>query len=233
MDSIEKIWDRGNDSIAKDDSISSDSILKSISESSVGITASLLKTIWFGVVMACIAIIMFILNLFFYMANPPMLIPIIACLIVSVLVLIFFLLQIGALKRMDSADLDLHKVLVFKISYLSTKFSTALHLISLSIVLVTFAINLTMEGNDATFGVNRVHILLVFYLISYLFTFSIFSLTHKVYDKQLKTALLNLEDSSLRSLDKELKQHKRRQRIILIIVALLFLSGIVVFLLLD
>lgn len=226
MDRIEDIWDQGNEQVARDDSFDSVAILKSISASSIGITAKLLKPIYLGVAMALIASCMLIFNLTFYMANPAIIILIVVCLIVSASILSYLILQIGILKRIDTIGASLRQVLVEKIKYLNTKYNMALHCISMSIVLVTFNINLVIESSDGIFEWRKILILSAFYLFSYVVFLSLSRLTHKLYNKQLKNALLNLEENALRSLDDEMQKHKRTGRIILMIVGLCLLVGI-------
>ncbi len=226
MDRIEEIWDKGNDQIAQDDSFGSDAILKFISESSIGITSKMLKAMWLGTILAFTASLMLIYNLFSYMGNPSIVILIIVSLIASASIFTYLLFQLGIVKGMDRFSLNLREVLVYKIKYLNTRFNIALHCISLSIVLVTFNINLTIESGDGIFELRKILILTAFYLFAYVVILSLSMLTNKVYDKQLKNALLNLEENTLRSLDEEMKKHKRVGRIILIIVAICFVSGI-------
>lgn len=127
---------------------------------------------------------------------------------------------------MDTLDVPLHKILVYKIKYLNSRYNIALHLISLSIVLATFTINLSIERNDGIFELHKILILSVFYLAVYLVIFSLSKLTVKVYDKQLKNALVNLEENTLRTLDEEMSKHKRAERMILAIAAILILTGL-------
>ena len=226
MDRIEEIWDKGNEQIAQDDSFGSEAILKSISESSIGITAKMLRSICLGIVMALIASFILLYNIFPYAGNPSIVILIIACLIVSAAVLRYLFLQIGTVKRMERHGLNLREVLVNKIKYLNTRFNVALHCISLSIVLTTFTINLTIESSDGIFELRKILILSVFYLFAYVGILGLSKLSHNVYDKQLRNALQNLDESTYRSLDHVMKRHRRLGRIILIVAAVFCLSGI-------
>jgi len=226
MDRIEEIWNKGNEQIAYDDSFGSKEILRSTRESSIGITSKLLKPVWLGIAMAFTAFSVLCYNLFFYLGNPSMVMLIICTLILSAFVFTYLLLQIRAIKRMERSGADLREVLVNKIKYLGSKYNIALHCISLSIVLVTFTINLTIENSDGIFELRKILILSAFYLFVYIVMFGLSKITYNVYDKQLKNALRNLEENTLRTLDEEMKKHKRNGRIILIIVAVFLLSGI-------
>jgi len=226
MDEIEEIWQKGNEQIARDKSFDSDAVRKSISESSTGILSGMSKTLWLGVCIALLAGIMFIINIFFYTGNLAILIPIIILLIISVLLITFLLIQIGVIRRMDTLELNLHNLLVYKIKYLNTRFNLALHCVSLSIVLATFTINLTMESNDGIFELRKILILSAFYLFVYIMTFILSKLTHRVYDRQLRNALSNLEENTLKNIDKVLKRHKMTGRIIAVVMAILVLSGV-------
>jgi len=226
MDNIEHIWDQGNEQIARDDSFNSDAVLKSISENSIGITSKLLKPVYLGIILAFGAACMFIFNLIAYLGNPALVVLISVCLLLSASILTYLLLQIGIIQRIDKDDLSLHTVLVQKIKYLNTKYNIAVHGISMSIVLVTFNINLIIESSDGIFEWRKILILSAFYLFSYIVVLGLSRVTNKAYDKQLKNALLNLEENALRSLDEEMKKHKRTGRILLLIIGICFLAGI-------
>lgn len=231
MDSIEDIWSKGNEPIGSDESFTSDAVLRSISENSKGISAKLLQSLWFGAGLAALAALMFILNIFFYSANLAMLLPIIVCLIAAVVVSVCLFSQIGVVRKMDTLDLNLHQLLVYKIKYLNKRFKLAMHAVSLSVVLATFTINLTMESGDGIFELRKILILLLFYLFTYVVTFSLSSLTLRVYNKQLQKALHDLEENAASSMDKELKRYKKIGRIIALVLAVIAIAGLVALLL--
>ena len=226
MDRIEEIWTRGNDPIGQDASFSNEDILESITGHSIGITSKMVKPVWLGIILAFMAFSMLIYNLFCYKANPAVLVLIILSTAVTAAAFTFLLLQIGHIKKTDSYGASLHEVLVNKIRYLNTGFNTALHCISMLIVIATFTVNLTIESSDGIFELRKLLILSAFYLFAYIMSYSLSRFSLKGYDQQLKYALRNLEESSYRSLDEDMKRHKRNGRIILIVVAIFFLAGI-------
>jgi len=226
MGSIEEIWEKGNEQIAQDDSPGDDLILKSISESSIGVSSKMMSPMWMGMVFALMAFSLLFYNLFAYSANPSMLILIIVCLLLSGSAFSYLLSQIGILRRMDLYGSSLREVLVNKIKFLDTRYRIAQHCISLSVVLGTFGINLSMESADGIFELRKILILSVFYLFAYVMTLSIASLSYRMHGRQLRSALQNLEESTLRSLDKEMKQAKRKGRIILGVITVFLLAGI-------
>jgi len=231
MNEIEEIWDRGKEQTGQDSSMESSAILRSISEGSKGIAAGLLKPLRFGIVIAVLAFIMFIYNCFFYSANLPVMIAILLLLVVSAAIIVFLLSQIKVVRGMHQMDMDLRALLIFKIKYLNTRYNWAVHCISLSVVLATFTINLSMENNDGIIELHKILILSAFYFFAYLLGFRLLKLSLSVIDKQLKNALYNLEEQSLRSLDGELKKHRRISRIILSILIIFSLLGILVLIL--
>ena len=226
MNTIEEIWKQGNEKIDQDNYIESDLILKSITESSRGITAGLSKPLRFGVVIASMAVLMFIYNAFFYWTNTLLMISILLLLLVSVAVIIFLWSQIRLLRGMDRTELNLHDLLIYKIKYLNTRYNWSLHCVSLSMALATFTINLSIESGDGIFELRKILILSAFYIFAYLFTFGLMKLSLRVVEKQLKNALFNLEEQTLRSLDGALKKHQRVTRIIAAGLFIIMLIGI-------
>jgi len=226
MDRIEDIWDKGNEQIAQDGTFSSEEIRKSISESSAGITSILRAPLYFGVMLTLIGIGMFTYNLFFYHGNLSLSSTIVVCIIVLLFICSYQIRQIGVLNRMDGMNISLRELLIYKIKYLNGRLNLAYHLLSLSVVLVTFSINVTIERADGIFELNKILILSGFYLFVYVVMYSLFRLSMKVYDRQLRNALNNLEEQSFRSLDKEMRKSRRLNRIILVVVTLSLLSGL-------
>jgi len=227
MDRIEEIWDKGNDQISKDEMLSEAFIRNSISETSISITSKLPKLIWFGMVAAALSVPAFIYNIFFYRSNTPVLILILILLLISCAIFTFLLTQLRVVKKMDTKEFDLQSLLVYKIKYFTTRFQLVQHSVSFAIVLATFTINLTMENSDGVFELRKILILSAFYLFIYLFNLFLYRISYNVYLKQLRNALVNLEENTLKSFDKELKKHKRIKIVIGLISACVLLSGII------
>lgn len=230
MHDIEKIWESGNEGSSREETFNAEFIKKSISESSIGISSKLLKTIWMGVVIVSLAGIAFTYNLFFYYQNAAMLITIIALIALSTAVFIFLTRQAGIVKKSDTENIDLKSLLVFKIKFLETKYYMVLHCLALSVVLATFAINLTMENADGIFEFRKILILSAFYVFAYLIVFYLSKITHSVYIKQMKNALYSLEENQLHNINEELKKHRIIRKIILGIIIAALITGLIAFL---
>lgn len=231
MREINEIWEGSSKQIEQDSSFSSEAILKSISVGSSSITAGLLKPLRFGFVLATMAAIMFVYNAFLYGRNLPLMITILILIAISLGIILFLWFQIRLVRGMDQLDLNLHELLIHKIRYLSKSYNWAMHSVSFSIVLATFAINLTIENSDGIFELRKILILSAFYLFAYLFTYGLLTLSLRMVGKQLKNALFNLEEQTLRGLDGELRRHRQVNRIIALGLAVLALSGIALMLL--
>jgi len=227
MMEIEDIWAKGNEQISDDEPISSEFIIKSISESSNSISSKLPKIIWMGILTSMIASILFILNLISYTKNLLIFVSIIVLLAATLSIFIFLIRQLSVIKKLDSSKLNLKNVLLNKLKYLKTKFQLALHFIALSVVLATFNINLTMESSDGILEIRKILILSAFYIFIYITTVFFYKLIHSVYIKQLENALFNLEENTLRSFNEELNKHKRIRKIIGIIFIAILLLGII------
>lgn len=128
---------------------------------------------------------------------------------------------------MDIKEIDLHSILLYKIKYFNTWFQLVQHGVALSIVFATFAINLTMENNDGVFELHKILMLSVFYIFAYSILIFLYKQTYNVYLKQLRIALFNLEENTLRSFDKELKKHKRIRKLIGFIIISVLTIGII------
>lgn len=227
MDGIEEIWEKGNEKISEDNAYDEAFIRESISKTSISITSKLPKIVWFGIVASLISALGFIYNIFFYLNNPAILSTIIFLLVVTLSIFVFLLIQLKVINKMDSREFDLHKLLLYKIKYFTTQLKLIQHAVALSIVLATFCINLTLENKDGIFELNKIMILSIFYIFVYFVMIFINKFTYDVFLKQLRNALFNLEENTLISLDKELKKHKRIGRLIGIIIAIIFLTGVI------
>lgn len=84
-----------------------------------------------------------------------------------------------------------------------------------------------MENADGIFEARKILILSVFYLFAYFGSYYLFKIMHSVYLKQLKNALLNLDENSLQSIDHELKKHKQIGRIVFVILSIIVAIGII------
>ena len=228
MDRIEDIWDKGNVQISGDKTLTTEYIVKSISESSISITSKLPKVIWFGMVSSLIGAIMLVYNFFFYLNNNSILLLISGLFAITICVFIYLYKQFKTIKKIDTKSLDLKGLLIYKLKYLNTQFQVALHCIAFSVVIVTFTINLTMENSNGIFELRKIIILSVFYLFVYFINIFLYKTIHNVYIKQLKNALFNLEENTLKSISEELKKHKRIRLIIGIAATILILAGIIV-----
>lgn len=132
---------------------------------------------------------------------------------------------------MDTKEYDLNKLLQYKIKYFNTRLNIARHSVALSIVLLTFGLNLTMENSDGIFELNKILMLSIFYVFAYLVMVYLQKFTHNIYLKQLRNALNNLKENSLISLDNELKKHRRIVKLIGTIIGVIFITGILLLLL--
>ncbi len=227
MNSIEEIWEKGNEKFSIDKTYGEEFIRNSISKASISITSKLPQLVWFGVVASLCSALIFIYNISFYLSNPLILTTIICLLILSLSVLIFMLVQLRVIKNMNTKEFDLHKLLHYKIKYFNTRLRIARHSVALSIVFATFGVNLTMENNDGIFELNKILMLSMFYAFTYFIMIFLQKFAHDAYLKQLRNALSNLKENTLVSLDKELNKHKQIGKLIGIIIAIVFLIGMV------
>lgn len=227
MDNIEKIWEKGNEKTSVDNTYDKAFIRKSISETSISITSKLPKIVWIGIIGSLISVIIFFYNIFFYTNNLPIQATIIFLLVVALSIFSFLLTQLRIINKMDTTEFDLHRLLLNKIKYFNTRFKLTQHAVALSIVFVTFGINLTMENNDGIFETRKILILSAFYIFTYFVTIFLYKFTHDVYLKQLRNALFNLEENTLKSLDKELKKHNWIRKLIGFVILIVFLIGMI------
>jgi len=227
---IEEIWEKANVQIEGDRSFDSEAMIKSISEGSKSITAALKKPLWLGIGFLVLSNLALCWNLFFYKGNLPVLTAVLVLLFISGFVIVSLFWHIRQLKGMDQSDMNLRDLLVSKIKYLNTRFNRAIHYVSFSIVLATFTINLSMENSDGIFEARKVLILSAFYLFVWIFTYALTKLSFRTVDRQLKNSLCNLEEQILRSMDSELKKHRKLMRFTAAILILICLAGIILLL---
>jgi hypothetical protein len=231
MNSIEEIWEKGNQEISLDKSLDEAFIRDSISKTSISITSKLPKSIWFGVAASLVSSLELIYNISFYSNNSSILATICLLLVLSILMTVFMLVQLRVIKNMDNKEYNLHKLLQYKIKYFNTRLKITRYTVALSIVFVTFGINLTMENSDGIFELNKILMLSIFYVFAYLIMVYLQKFTHDIYLKQLRNALYNLKENTLISLDNELKKHRRIVKLIGIIIGIIFIAGIFLLLL--
>lgn len=227
MDLIENIWEKGHEQISEDGILDRAFILKSISESSISISAKLQKIIWFGLALSVLASIAFVYNFFFYYSNTPVAVLIVLIFVLCVLIFAFLLKQKSLLITMDAEGFDLQQLLMFKIKYFNTHFQWVLRGVAMIVVLASFTINLSMENSDGVFEIHKILILSTFYFFMYLGLVFLYRMLFRVNLKQLKNALENLVESEFKSFDKELNKSKRLQRIIGVFAVIIFIFGLV------
>lgn len=227
MENIQAIWNKGNDSILKDETLDSAFIKKSISESSTRITSKLLKAIRLGVVLTSLCAIGFVYNIFFYLNNIPVLAAIIALIVLAISSIAFLLTQVSNIINQDTSIDNLHNLLISRIKFFNTQFRYVVHCLAASVVLLTFTLNLTMENDDGIIELRKILILSVYYIIVYAGLIYLFKKTNSIYLKRLKNALYNLEENSLTLIDKEEKKHKKLSRIILVAAIILSFLGLI------
>lgn len=231
MNSIEEIWEKGNQEISVDKLLDEAFIRDSISKTSISITSKLPKSIWFGVATSLVSSLEFIYNISFYSNNSSILATISILLVLSISMTVFMLVQLRVIKNMDTKEYNLHKLLQYKIKYFNTRLKITRYTVALSIVFMTFGINLTMENSDGIFELNKILMLSIFYIFAYLIMVYLQKFTHDIYLKQLRNALYNLKENTLISLDNVLKKHRRIVKLIGIIIGIIFIAGIFLLLL--
>jgi len=227
MVKIEEIWNKGNEQLSKDEMFSVEFIKNAISESSNSITSKFVKTIWTPIVITFLAIIMLVYNGFFYLNNTPILVTIIGLTILSILIIIFLLIQINKLKIIDTKSTDLHDLLVNKIKHFNLNLKYVFHGYAFSVVLATFTINLTIENSDGIFELRKILMLSVYYILVYFALIYLFKTMNSIYLKRLKNALFNLEESTYNRIDKAEKKYKKIKKKFLIIVIVVLILGLI------
>jgi len=229
LNNIKNIWQKANKKISTDKSLNTEFIKKSISANSIGITSALIKSIKGGVVLLTIDIVLFIYNIYFYAGNILVLSIILLSLLLSSALLVNLIFQVRKLKNIDLQNSSLREILVSKIRYYNTSFYWVLQSMALATAFLPFAVNLTQESADGEFNISKIFLLIGFYILIYLFSISLYRITHSIYLKQLINALNNLEKNVLDEMEKELAKSKRIRKIIGISLILLTLAGIIMF----
>lgn len=229
LNNIKNTWQKANKKISADKSLNVEFIKKSITANSISITSALLKSIKGGVVLLAIDIVLFIYNIYFYAGNIPVLSAILLSLLLSSALLVNLIVQAKKLNNIDLQDSSLREILVSKIRYYKTSFYWILQSMALATAFLPFSVNLTQESADGEFNISKIFLLIGFYILVYLFSISLFRITHSIYLKQLMNALNNLEKNILDEMEKELAKSKRIRKIIGISLLIITLVGIIMF----
>jgi len=229
FENIKNTWNRANNQIESDDSLNAEVIKKAILSHSKSVTSILLKSIKTGFVIIAIDIILFIYNSYFYSGNLKLFVIIICCLILSTSILINFILQATKLKQIDLLNFSLRKVLVEKIRFFNKSFYWVIQSMALATTLLPFAINLTQENANGEFNISKIFLLISFYILVYLFSLTLYKITHSIYLKQLHNALDNLDTNVLDEMEEELKRSMKIRIIIAISMTILTVVGIIIF----
>lgn len=227
MENIEDIWTKGNTEASDEDTFDSAFIIQSISETSIGISQQLKRIIMPGMILSLIAIPPLVYNLFFYLKNMPMICAIAVLIAICISIFLYLHQQKRKVNGMDLLDLDLKSLLIYKIGYLEKGFHLVKHCVATVIVIMTFVINVTIENSDGIFELRKIAILTAFYLFVYIIMILLFRLTESVYVKQLRSALLDLEEETYNRFDSKLSRYKKIRGIIAIVMALIFVTGVI------
>lgn len=228
MDEIENIWKKAHQNQSDTEFMNRQFVENAFKKKSISTSNKMKQTIYLAIVLTGLSFVMFSYNLFYYVSNFAML-ACITVLAIQCLVMIYLLYKnMKELIAISQNTNDLHQLLIYKIKYYNKNFQTVIHFVALSVIFLTFTINLTIENSDAIFELRKILLLCVFYIFAYLMMFVLINFSYKVYIKQLENALYNLQENTFNSIDKELKKHKNIKRAIVIIAIIVVTFGIIV-----
>jgi len=226
FDNIKDTWQKADQQMSKDQSLTPEVIQNSISKESISITSKLLSIITIGIVFLFGDSLGFIYNAYCYRNNTLMFIIIISSILISFGSIRFLFFQIKKLKAVESGDMNLKDTLTSKINFYNKSFNWVLHINSLSVAFIPFVVNLSQESIDGQFDYKYPYILFCFYILTYCIMLFFSKISNSIYLKQLKNALKNLEQRTLDGIETELRKNRIIGITILVLTLILLISGV-------
>jgi len=224
FDDIKNLWKKNTTN--NEDMINPEFIENAMNSRSVSITARLLKSLNAGLVLAAVNILLLLFNTYFYRNNNKILLSISVTIALSFFSLVYFFIQKKKLIIIDIDETSLKNILVKKIKFFKSQYYWVLHLISISMGIFPFGINLTMESGNGFFNITKIYLLVGFYVLVYLLTFLSLKISNNVYLKMLENALENLNSNVFNKMEKEIRKSTIMKSLIIISLLATTLFGI-------
>jgi len=225
---IKNLWKSADNQIVENESLDSETIKQAIKAESIGITFKILKSIRTGIVALGLSVVFFGYNIYGYSGNILISIFSISCLILSALLLAYLVFQYNSFSKLDQSGLSLQDLIVAKIQYFKKSLFFVHHTIAVGLVLLIFSLNLLTDNNGGNYQVNNIWLYIGLMITAYLIAVMMLYLSHKLYLKQYRTALDDLNKSKLTEMDAELRKDKWIRLLFLAIVLLSVIAGIII-----
>lgn len=225
---IKKLWKSADSQIMANESLDLETVKQAITKLSIGITFKLLISIRAGIVALALSGLLFGYSIYGYSGNNLITILSISGLITSSLLFLYLISKHNSFNKLDQLGLSLQDLIVAKIHFFNKSLSLVHHAISTGLVLLIFSLNLSVDNNQGNYKVNNIWLYIGFLVIAYLIAIMMLHLSHNLYLKQYKTALLDVNKSKLTEMNAELKKYKWVKLFFLIIILLSVIAGIII-----
>ncbi len=229
FNNIKKLWKSADSQILVNESLDFETVKQALTKRSIQITSKLLKSFRLGIIALSLNVILCSFNIYGYAHNSLIFIFCISSLILSIVLLLFLVYQYNSFNKLDQAGSSLQELIVAKIKYFKQSLSYVHHAIAISLVLLTFSLNLIIDNNEGYYQVNNFWLYICIMIITYLIPLVMLNLFHNLYLKQYKIALIDLNESRLTTMNTELKKYKWIKQFFLIIIFFSFIAGIIIF----
>lgn len=226
---IKNLWKSADSQILTNESLDFETVRQAITKRSNQITSKLLSSFRAGIIALASSAILYSFNIYGYAGNNLMVIFCISCLILSIILLLFLVYQYNYFNKLDQAGFSLQDLTTAKIKYCKQSLSYVHHAIAISLVLLIFSLNLIIDNNEGTYQINNTWLYIGIMIMAYLIPVVMLNLSNKLYLKQYKTVLHDLNESKLTEVIDELKKYKWVKQFFIIMCLLSFITGIFFF----
>jgi len=226
---IKNLWKSADSQILTNESLDVETVKQAISKQSTQITSKLLMSFRFGILALILNVVLCSINIYGYADNKLIVTFFISSLILSIVLILFLVYQQKRINQLDQAGLTMQDLIVAKIKYSGQSLSYVHHAIAIGVVLLAFSLSLLVDNNDGHYQINNIWLFIAVMTAVYLIQILSLNLSHKIYLKQYKIALHDLNQSRLTEMNTVLKKYKWVKMFFLIIILLSFIAGIIIF----
>lgn len=227
------LWKTAHEKLSRKDILSKEEINILQKKKSRDVNQALKKDFWFDIVFKAIIAGVYFYTISLYTGNVAVVLFSSAMIAVMAGSALYLYNQTKKLKATRQVDAELYRVLKHKLTYFKTGYRKAVQLLSLSSPLtVMAAILIYFHSKYNGFRPMEMEDWLVFgtiVLISYMLSFTVLSIRHRQYIRELEAYMGEIDESTLESIRSNEKRSKRFQMILILLILLGVVAGMAVY----
>lgn len=231
IDDFIEIWSKNKED--NEDSISIQYIEKVLQKRSISISSGIQKVLGYNIFLAFTILILSAFNIKGYYGNINLSVILGGMVCITGIVLWLLFRSLRNLKNINEYASSLHQVILKKIRFYLYNFQWLLFILPVLLVFLPLNINMLVDNEAGILKINNPLMNIGVYTMAYIFGLIFYKRKYAIYLKELKTALRDLEENTLTSLEKEQKRNKWFLVIGIIVFTTIVLYGLFVLLFLN